>query len=164
MSFLSQSVGPYLVSYAGSDIGDVEGVLMLQVTAHAQLVRANRFGDAIIDFITRGATAFAVMNIKEWTAATKATFWPFSGTQGLTGLAGRLGSDIAAALLLTAITGTPAATLGPVTRTYAKAIYAPEFNKEIVLGAEERNIPLTLLCLPTEVSATTSEIRLFTDT
>ncbi len=164
MSFFIQSVGPYLISYAGSDIGDTEGLPQEQTTYHAQLVRSTRFGDAVLDFITRGGTCFMVLNIKEWTAATKATWHPFSATLGLTGLAGRMGSDIAGSLILTAIAGTPAATFGPVTRTYAKAVYAPEFNREIGFGAEERNIPLTLICLPTEVSASTSDLRLFTDT
>lgn len=164
----TQSFGPYTLKYGTSgsevDIGLHEGPVRMQITSHARDVRADRFGDSVLDGIYRGGDCFLLFVLKEWDAAAKAAMWPFDTDLGLSGKIGRSMTDVAKSFVLTAIAGTPAATNGPATRTFAKAIFSPEHNKEVIFGNEERNVPLVLRCYPTEVTAGDSVLRWFTDT
>lgn len=164
MAFLTQSVGPYTATFDAVTLGDFEGSIREQFTAHGQPVRASRFGESIIDGVYRGGDCFVLMSLKEWIAGTLDAMHPFDANMGESGVIGRLMSDIAAALVLTAVTATPAAATGPATRTYSKALFTFEHSREIVFGSEERNVPVTFIGFPTEQSATTSELTWFTDT
>jgi len=159
MSNLTQSVGAYTATYKGVDIGTFEGALRQNQTMHAQDVRASRFGDTVIDGVYRGSNVFQVATIKEWTEAIRDTIWPFDEELGNTGIHGRLLTDIAGALVLTAVPGTPAVTLGPATRTYSLAVLAPEHNAEVTFGTEERNMPIVFRCYPAITVATTVAVH-----
>lgn len=155
MPNLTQSVGAYTVGYATDgipanavDIGTFEGSLRENRTMHAQDVRAGRFGDTVLDGVYRGANVFQIVVIKEWTEIIRDAIWPFDEELGNTGIHGRMLTDIAGSLVLTAIAGTTAAVQGPVTRTYPLAILSPEHNTELIFGAEERNIPIVFRCYP----------------
>lgn len=163
MSNLTQAVGAYSATFKAVTIGTFESSLRQNKTMHAQDVLASRFADTVIDGVYRGANVFAIAVIKEWTEAVRDAIWPFDEELGNTGIHGRMLTDIAGALVLTAITGTPAATIGPVTRTYPLAVIAPEHNTEITFGNEERNIPVVFRCLPT-ITVSTSVAVHYTDT
>jgi len=72
--------------------------------------------------------------------------------------AGRLASDIAKALVLTAVANTPAAAGGPATLTGAKAIIAPGFNTKQLFESRLRKIPVKMQFLPYVAADATSII------
>jgi len=167
MAFATWAFGPYTGVYGSSptDIGLNEGPHRFIQIAKGANITPNRFGDSVVDGIYRGGNCLIQMSLKEYTAGVKKIIWPFSPTDlGLTGVIGRAMSDIAQQLVLTAISGTPAATNGPVTRTCPLVVFAPEHNMELIMGNDERNIPLVCQVLPALVSAGTSQLRHFTDT
>lgn len=163
MGNLTQSVGAYSVTYKTFDIGTFEGSLRQNQTMHAQDVLASRFADTVIDGVYRGSNVFAIAVIKEWTEVIRDAIWPFDEALGNTGIHGRLLTDIAGALVFTALPGTPAAVEGPLTRTYSLAVLAPEHNAETIFGSEERNIPIVFRCYPAITVATSVAVH-FTDT
>jgi hypothetical protein len=130
---------------------------------HAQEVRASRFGDTVIDGVYRGADVFQIAVIKEWTEAIRDAIWPFDEALGNTGIHGRMLTDMYGQIILTAIPGTPAAAVGPLTRTYPIAGLSPEHNVDVTFGSEERNIPIVFRCLPTITVATSVAVH-YTDT
>jgi hypothetical protein len=169
MSNLTQAPGAYSVTYqvrvdgsltgSAEDIGTFEGSLRQNQTMHAQDVLASRFADTVLDGVYRGSNVFQIAVIKEWTEAIRDAIWPFNEALGNTGIHGRLLTDFAGQMILTAIPGTPAAAVGPLTRTYSMAILAPEHNTEITFGAEERNIPVVFRCFPAITVATTVAVH-----
>lgn len=164
MATFTQAAGAYTATYKGSDIGIFEGALRQNKTSHAQDVLAARFADTVMDAVYRGGNVFQIIVVKEWTAAVRALLWPWDAELGVTGVHGRMASDVAGVLVLTAIVGTPARTQGPVTRSYPLAFLSPEHNVDITFGAEERNIPIVMRCLPTVATLSTGNARHFTDT
>lgn len=161
MAFATFANGPYTVTYNGLSLGLLEGQPKCISVPHAIDVRSSRWGNSVIDGIQDGADVFVSLMLKEWTAAIRAALWPFSANLGDAGVPGRLLSDLGAALVFTAVTGTPAATNGPVTRTFAAACLAPEHNLEVMLGNEERNIPLIFRAYPAVFG---TNLRHFADT
>lgn len=157
------SFGAYTSKWNGNELGLIEGVIRQQLTAHAQDVRASRHGDTVLDGVYRGGNMFVTIQIKEWNDATKAIMWPFSDNLGLSGVEGRSMWDLAKPLVLTVVPLTQAAKKGPKTRTYDKAIFSPEHNKEVIFGNEERNVPILLRIYPVLVSSTGVDKRWFRD-
>lgn len=147
MAFANFSPGSYTVSYGGNDLGLVQRPSILRRTPHGQPITVDLYGDAVVDGIYRGGRCFVVCQFAEWSANLRSAIWPFSATHGADGLSGRLWSDIAAALVLTPVANTPAATLGNNTFTASKSIVASQNNVDYVLGNVERNIPVMFECL-----------------
>ena len=164
MAFGTWACGPYTATYNGNDVGLIEGVWRHQQTAEAADIRSGRFGDSVIDGIYRGGNCFAVAVFKEWTANIRRMLWPFDTVLGDSGKHGRSMVDMSSVLLLTAIAGTPAATAGPATRSFPRAIFSPGHNKEVLLGNEERNVPIVFRCYPTVVTPGDTDLRWYTDT
>lgn len=154
MSNFVSGAGAYSVTHNAVDVGLFEGALRQNQPMHAQESLASRFGDTVIDGVYRGTNVFAIMVVKEWTESVRDVIWPFDEALGNSGIIGRMLTDIAKVLVFTAIPGTPAATNGPLTRTYSLAVIAPEHNTEITFGAEERNIPVVMRCLPAITDST----------
>ena len=162
MPFATFASGPYTATYnvdaAPGDppgkglgprsLGLVEGVRRWQRTLQALPVRASAFGPTHIDGVYGGAQSFCEMTLKEWTTAVRDVLWPFGAEFGRAGLVGRLLSDLAGELVLTAVPHTPAAGAGPATITFGKAILAPDFEVDIPLGPVERDVPVRFRCLP----------------
>lgn len=163
------SPGPYTATWAGAsgqpggagalDVGLVEGVDRFQRTAEAQDIRVDAYGETVVDGVYRGGQMFVLMTFKEWTDTVKALLWPFGGTQvspdfGAVGPVGSLMTNLAGILVLTAVTGTPAATNGPATINFGSAIISPGHNSEVILGSEERNVPVVFRCYPYDNSGT----------
>lgn len=133
----------------------------LQFETKAEIIEeSDSFGLEIIDIIYRGANHFLQFTGKEYKAGAITPFFPW-GALGVQGIIGRLGSAVAAAEVLTATTGTPAAT-APATLTAAAAILAPNFPATLLFDSRLREVPIRLLILPTDVGA--GVIKWFTTT
>lgn len=156
--------GPYsvtvVISATPTDIGLMEGAIHHNEKGFAQEVRASLYGDAVIEEITRGGEVFLILTIKEWKTASKYLMIA-EGALGTRGKAGRLRTALVSQIVLTALAGTPAATEGPVTRTYALPVLAAGHNVDITLGPEERNVPLVFRIFP---SASAGVLTYYTDT
>lgn len=155
--------GPYEVTWNGTSIGMMEGSIHHQQMVIGAPIRASLYGQTILDYILQGMFVNAVLVIKEWNAGSKAALWPFNASQGIVGEAGLLFNPLYKAMVLTALSGTPAATEGPVTRTYAICGLLPGHNLDVTFGPEERNIPVAFTCLP-EPDSTSKRCKFFTDT
>lgn len=67
---------------------------------------------------------------------------PIAGFDGTLGVIARLDSDLAQAITLIPVAGTPAALNGPLTFTANKAILSEANDIDILLGPDERDIPV----------------------
>lgn len=142
--------GQYTVTYNGVAMGIMEGddgVPTIEQTSHGEEIRnTDAYGKSLIDVIYQGADWFAQYMCMEYKAGPISAFWPF-GAVGVMGVIGRIEQDLAAALVLTAIAGTPAAA-SPATLTAAKAILAPGFNTKLLYGPTLRKVPIRQVLLP----------------
>ena len=147
--FTTPAYGPFSNTWGGNDIGLVEGPHVINKRPHARDVRAQLYGDTIIEGIYAGAEGFATVVAKEWDTDALNLMWPFDTNFLELGVIGRLMSDIAKAWVLTPVTGSTAATNG-WTWTFNKAIISPEHNLEIIKGVEEHNVPVVMRLYPYE--------------
>lgn len=154
----------YYISGSNRDIGLFEGPIRLQQNVNGLPVRASQWGDTIIDYIIRGAGCFGVLVLKEWTTYTKSFMWPYGSTMGIVDEAGKKFSDYCQALILTAQANTPAATLGPVTRTYNYVATLPGHNLDMPLHAGMRDIVVAVGILPAPTGASNRKALFYTDT
>lgn len=156
--------GTYVIQAAPQSIGLFEGPIRLQQNVNGLPIRATQWGDTIIDYILRGGGCFGVVAIKEWTAYTKTFMWPYGATLGVVDEPGRKFSDYVSQLVLTAQANTPAASLGPVTRTYPYAATLPGHNLDMPFWAGPRDIVVALGFLPQPDSNGSRKARFFQDT
>ena len=156
--------GAYTGSYDGEAIGDVEGVWQINTSSYGKPVRASQWGDMVVDSIHAGINQYIIVNLKEWTDETKAIFWPWDTVFGESGTPGVLLSSLAKQLILTAVPGTPAATEGPATITFPKAIYSPGHSMTWPFGVGERNISIVLMCIPCIPDPADQSLSFFTFT
>jgi hypothetical protein len=162
MTYATFAAGPYTATYntdaapgspagkgaGGRDLGLVEGVRRWRRIAQAVPVKAAAFGSSTIDGIYTGSECFCEMTLKEWSAAVRDCLWPYDDAPGNSGPIGRLLSDLAGELVLTAVDDTPAATNGPAVLTFGKAIIAPGHETEVPLGDFPRDVKLVFRCYP----------------
>lgn len=156
--------GPYQVTFKSNAVGLMEGPIRHQQSIIGLPIRASLYAQNILDYIIQGGGFFAVMVLKEWNTNSKSLMWPFNASHGIVPVVGQLINQYYGALVLTALTGTPAATEGPVTRTYPIAGLLPGHNLDITLGPVERNVPVVITCLPEITGATVGSATYFTDT
>lgn len=156
--------GPYQVTYKAQSVGLMEGPIRHQQNVMGLPIRSSLWGQNIMDYIIQGGGVFAVIILKEWNTNSKALMHPFDASHGIFPVSGMLMNPFTGALVLTALAGTPAATEGPVTRTYPLAGILPGHNLDIALGPVERNVPVVVCALPEQDSANTGKPKYFTDT
>lgn len=156
--------GTWVVQGSASSIGLTEGPIRLQQNVNGLPIRATQWGDTILDYILRGGGCFGVIVLKEWTTATKAFLWPFGSTMGIVDEPGRKFSDYCQQMVLTAQANTPAATLGPVTRTYPFLACLPGHNIDMPLWAGPRDIVIAVGVLPEPTSGGSRKARFYIDT
>lgn len=109
------------------------------------------WGDADIDYISRGSNAFAQVICKEYKAGSIGAAWPYGAwgsflTAGLT-----MGNSYAKVLVLTAISGTTAAA-APASVTATWALPAPNNPIRILKGPTLRKVPIRWVLLPYDSS------------
>jgi hypothetical protein len=145
MSFIS---GPYTLTYGASPLGIIEDAASLEITPSEDGIQGDNYGDSIQDGVYRGGNCYLDLVLQEYNAAgALSAFWPFHATFGHMGQVGTLKSSFAAALVLTAVSGTPAAS-APATLTANKAVLAPNFPLRLLFGSRLRNVPLRFQFLP----------------
>lgn len=162
MPFSSIAAGPYTATYdadgatgdppgkgeSARDLGLVESVRRWQRAFSAAPVRCSMLGDSVIDGVYQGGQCFCRMTLREWTATTRDVLWPLGSRFGQLERVGRLLSDLAGRLTLSAVDDTPAAQHGPKTLTFGKAIIDPDSVVEVDLGDTARDVPVVLRCFP----------------
>lgn len=162
------SCGHYAMTYdpvgstSATNCGLVKGVRLLRGRHSYRMMTADQWGDTEIDGIYRGQNWSLQVTFKEWTAVIRESICPFAATAGDWGGLGTIGQLAQARggpIVLTPVSGTPAATNGPTTITIHSAVLAPENDVDIILGNEERDIPVLFKIFPTVQS---SVVRFFT--
>lgn len=126
--------------------------------AHHLVNNTDAYGDQVIETIFRGFSLVSLdFRSLEWKTGVLNASNPFSAytATGVTtfkpGVVGRRGTDISGAVVLTALTGTPAATAAsPATATFTHAIIREGFNAEWTFGAQNRVLPVGFRILPTD--------------
>jgi len=117
---------------------------------------SDAYGDSILDWVYRGGDVSLTFLSKAYKAGAITPFWPW-GAMGvmLTGAAplGRLASDVAKAMLLTATASTPAAA-APATLTGSLAILAANSPAKLLYNSKLRQVPIKLQFLPSLSSGT----------
>lgn len=145
--------GAYTASFGGSALGLFEGDAGLPVMEHSMVAEdvgnTSLYGKTVIDSLQQGGNVFfAFTCLEAYLSAVKSAFWPYHSTLGrLPAAMGALLYDSSAALVLTAVAGTPAAT-SPATVTSSKCILAPGFNTRWVFGPTLRKVPIRLRAYP----------------
>jgi hypothetical protein len=160
--------GPYAVVWNNLNIGLTDGPIRMQQSIYALPVRATQYGQTIIDYVLQGGGAFGILVLKEWTQNARRFIWPVAANtspddMGTLDRPGNLMSVYARPLVLAAMSGTPAAAYGPVTRTYPYVIPLPGHNIDITFGPMERNIVVALAVLP-NTTAVVGRVQFFYDT
>lgn len=138
--------GAYTGTLNAVALGIAEEGYELQVEPHAEAInRSDVFGDMMIDAVYRGQDYFLQADFMEYKAGPTAAAFPF-GALGVQGVIGRLYSDIATSLVLTATAGTPAAAT-PATLTASKTILAPNWNVNAAFHSRLRKLPVRFCLL-----------------
>lgn len=150
--------GPYTSTYASSTLGMMQDGFMIRLRPEKDVVnQSDIYGDTILDAVYRGGNCMVqCLGIEFAKAAQKSAIWPygeqnnsslpafaFLGTVGFMDV----GSSLYAALLLTAVAGTTAAST-PATMSAAQAIMAEQAETEYQKTSRLRTVPLTLRLYP----------------
>ena len=143
--------GEYSMTYAGANVGLTTsgGEHLRYRVAKKKINDTATYAQTLIDGIYRGFDHVQLMvTFKEWNTPVKQAIWPYSsagapgGFDGTLGIIGRLDSDLAQTIVLSAVAGTPAATNGPITLTAAKAILSDANDIDILFGPDETDVPV----------------------
>lgn len=153
-------VGAYTATHNSVALGMTEEGYEMQWEPKAEMInRSDVYGDTMLDIIYRGCDWFFQAEFKEYKAGPIAVAFPWAAL-GVLGTIGRLGSDVAETLVLTATAGTPAAAT-PASLTASKAILAPNSNPRAQFNSRLRTLPVRLVLFPTVVDTV---LRSFTTT
>lgn len=150
MSFVS---GKYSVTWNGAYIGQLKNGFYIRNRLFAEPISGDSGGDSHQDFVDRGSNVYLQFTSLDWDLAVHdaaiSIFWPHSASGwGTAGTVGSLYSARAKSLVMTALTGTPAATVGPVSITVPQAVIAPGQDQELFFGNANRDVPILLQALP----------------
>lgn len=169
MTFIA---GPYTATYnpalgggAHLSLGTVEDGFELESTYFADLIRGDNLGESIQDGVYRGKDCYLNCVIEEWNLdGVLRAFNPFIDVDAISDLSevgqvGRLLTNLAGVLTLTAVAGTTAAAT-PATLTASKAIIAPGFPLKSLLATRLRKLPLRFLLLPYTDGSDTVHFRM----
>lgn len=143
--------GRYSGTYNSVDVGITENGYTLTIDSSAQMInQTDAYADSVIDWVYRGGNAHLQFESKAYKAGSITPFWPWGALGVLRTNAapiGRLASDVASAMILTATAATPAAA-SPASLTASKSILAPNNPASLLFDARVRNVPVRLQLLP----------------
>lgn len=147
--------GPYISTHDGNDFGFIEDGFDVEFSADGKdLITGDNLGGSVQDGVYRGGQCFVSFTMMEYDKAeVRAMLWPY-GVLGEVGQVGRLDTNLAAALVLTNIAGTPAFG-NPTSFTANKAILAENFPVRLLFASRARRMPIRLRLLPFDDSGTT---------
>jgi hypothetical protein len=153
-------IGQYTSTYNSVTLGltTSEGFRVRYRPSIEAINDTNLYGDCLIDGIYRGITGVQlVATFMEWKADVTIALWPYGANAAFDGTLGTIGtlqSSFAKTMVLSAVSGTPAYTNGPVTLTALGAILSADNDIEILMGPTKRNIPIVFDLLLTATSGT----------
>lgn len=141
--------GPYSGTYNSVDVGVTENGYEIQQESSVQdITPTDLYGDTVIDSVYRGGNVFLQFESKAYKTGSITPFWPWAAL-GLHGTSGRLGSNVASAMVLTAKAGTTASTT-PATLTGSKSILAPNSPARLLYSSVLRTVPVRLRVYPVD--------------
>lgn len=155
MPLITPVAGKYSGVYSAVSCGILtDDGFRLSMTPHAQEVRGtDAFAQTLLTCIYQGQDWRVIWRAKEWSAGAQKAFQIFGEQAGGVSPRPKLGIiardfvDMAAALVLTATTGTPAAA-APASLTASLAILSPNANVDFELTSRVREVPIEQLLLP----------------
>ncbi len=156
--------GSYSGTYDGLNVGITETGYRLSHELFKQLITGDASGQTPIEAIYQGRAQFVNFTVQEFNAdAVPSLTEPYSidpatgnHDPGLVGAVGQqdVGNDtcpgVAKPLILTALPGVCAASRGPATITFPKAILAEGFPVDVLYGPQHRMVPLRLRVYPVD--------------
>jgi hypothetical protein len=149
MSFIA---GPYTATYKGSALGQTADGYRVSHQFFKRLILGDSYAQTPQDEVYQGAEVFVQMRLIEYDAAgVQSVMWPYGAYMNV-GQVGRVSrqQSLAGALVLTAVAGTPAATV-PSSVTLTNAILAEGFPVELLFAPDLREVPLRLRVFPSTV-------------
>lgn len=152
MALATVVAGPYTCTYNSSSVGQQEDGFRLRWQFSQQNITSNTYGDSVIDAVLRGANVFLQFTGIEYASAAP-LMWPV-GTLGLMGLVGRMveGSTLSKATVLTAVSGTTAAS-SPATLTASKTFLSENSQNDIQFASRARYVPIELRLYPYDTAS-----------
>ena len=151
--------GRYTATYNALALGQTADGFRLNWQLFGQEIRGDAFGQTVQDTVNQGADMDLAARFIEYNAAAMASaMWPLSATPWDMGVVGRLdvGSSIAKAIVLTAVSGTPAAAV-PATMTLSLASLKKGTPVEILMAPALREVPLRFRIYPNSNGAFASQ-------
>lgn len=159
---LTAIAGPYTATWGNPalNIGITEDGFETEETHFSEPIRGDNLGDTLQDEVLRGGDVFVNFILQEYGNAKLALgngggigpiFHPHNTTLGKIGQVGRLGTSIAAPLVLTAVAGTPAAA-NPATITFSLATLASNFPIRLLYASRHRKVPMRMVSYPCTTS------------
>lgn len=141
MAFIA---GAYTATYNALALGQTADGFRLSHQFFKRLITGDSFAEAPQDAVYRGAMMQIGYSLIAYdAAAVQLAMWPYNATIFDMGVVGRLdvGGSLAKALVLTAVSGTSAATK-PATSTFSNAILMEGFPVEILFAPDLREVPI----------------------
>ena len=163
--FVDFVTGRYTGTYDAVDIGITRNGYEVAITPNYETIAESDLGgESVLDMVYLGGNCTVRCESKEYKAGSVTPFWPwgngvlgrvFSSGSSINYPVGRLASDLAKALALTAVTGTPAAVSNagsspgrPTSLTGTYSIIAPGQSGQLFLNPKLRHVPLFMQLLP----------------
>lgn len=162
MALMSVVAGPYRSTLGAVDLGIMEkGYNMTLGLDMENVDDTDAYGSTVIEQVLRGSECGIDFICKEYKAAPLSLVTANMGTTRMVatgtssykpGQVGVLATTLAGILILTATTGTPAAS-SPATITATYAIMREGFKSKWLLGPNARKIPADLRIIPSDAGS-----------
>ncbi len=147
--------GAYTGVYNSASLGilDESGYVLSFQPKGQDIDSTDQFGMTLIEGLWLGGSWRVRFRTKEWNTGMQGAFQVYGAASTTPapsfalGIIGRKYSAISLALVLTATTGTPAAS-SPASLTASQALLAPNSNLDINFTSRLREVPIEMICLP----------------
>ena len=142
--------GSYTGTWNSNALGLITDAWRIRQTMEATAVRADYYGDSVIDQIYRGGNAFCIFEGLNWASVAAIIGGSTSiGTMGIANLGCFTNAGgLAKALVLTARISSGSCAPSPATLTAAATYLAEGFDIEYALSNSLRTLPLMLRLMP----------------
>jgi hypothetical protein len=139
--------GGYTAMYNGSNIGRTRDGATIHKTIHFEPVHTDDYADSPADGVARGISFMVTLDYAEY-GLIKAALDVAEGTEGLASLnVGLLASALAQQLVLTAVPGTPAATLDGANKYFFDLAIVQD-DVSWILANHPRQGPIRFMAYP----------------
>lgn len=143
---MSFTAGHYTATWNSASIGETENGFRLQAINHHEPIVTDDFGDVPVDGVVRGTEYRLMLDWVDYEAIDAVLFAQADTAGACKSNVGKLLSGLAKELILTAVSGTPAADGSIYTLTATLAIVVTDF--EVLLASRLRKGPCTFQLLP----------------